>query len=433
MVNGREPSVFRDGEEQLLPIEATIVGALEAGSAPTLADLGGPGAIRGYEAQLAAGPYAVPLLDAILEALEDHPELDDRAFLERTVAFLAGAPSLEGHLVHDVVPRIALARGISVGGREACFRAFVGRINDATQEPIARWSAMDGALRLALDDGAAPRRHRLLANLYDIAPNDDGFFLRHAAKIIGVAYSHWRDDGLVARLTDLATVEEAEDEAAFEIGMACVASGLDASDHAVAASRFTEARGWFERSLVAGDNRPDAGIYAAALDLLAGFGRGVAAGETRAAADHIQDLALRHRAFHEDDDDPPWLGARWTEMCGWGILALHLRDVAADLDGGGLAAPERIASLVRERILVAFVAGRSLLRRDRTGGIEAVVRPRIAAALGPHETASSGLDRWLAAGMDGPSGAAEELRAAIQAALSGEPPGKPEGTPGPLP
>jgi hypothetical protein len=402
-------------------IEAALDEAAERGERASLDDLGGPAAILGREIGIARGPHAVPVLQAVLDALGEGGDPDGRAGLETFVVACARERHAEAYVTAAIVPLIAEARQLAPRTRDACFRAFVMRINDRKDDPASRWAAMDGALRMALEEGVPSRRHQLLGEMLSVESDDDEYFLRHAAKITGVAYSHWRDPDLPKRLEQMLPVEEAADEAAYELGMACVARALDAEDRTSAESGFSEARRWFADSLNSRPDRTDAALYANALDVLSGFSKGASGSDLARYGDELARLSLAHRAFHQDEDDPPWLGARWGEMCQWESLAIQLGDAATGLSTGDPFDTERAATLVHERILAAYVAGRSALGRDRRGGIEAVLRPRIEAKFMRRKSLLVSLDTWLdVEGAASPwADTARELRITVRERLRG--------------
>ena len=376
---------------------AVIDAIFEHHPTPSLSDLGGVAAIARDLADTALSSHLVLILDAVTAALEEGTGGSERMVLESFVVECARSTHENALITREVIPRLAAAGCLSRETQEACFRALIRRIHDSSQEPIARWSAMDGALRFALVPNSGARRNRLLAELEDISPDDNEWFLRHAAKILGVAYSHWRDDFLIDRLTDLLAVAEAEDEAMFELGMCCVARALDAAERVDVEAHFSEARTWFSRSVGSRDDRTDAAIYIVVLDVLTEFARGAASAAVTAAASELSRLTMLHRAFHMDQEDPPWLGARWGELCQWQALAVQLGDASAGLDQDNPVAAVRMASLVWDRILSAYAASRTILGRDRNGGLETLVRPRILGTLIEQQGLLRTLDDWLAA------------------------------------
>jgi hypothetical protein len=281
------------------------------------------------------------------------------------------------------------SRPLPGDGDDRCFTRFLAIASDSVLMPMARAAALDGAFRWAL----AERRRQLqvLAFLLGVQSGDDSIFLARAAKIMGVAYSHWREAELVKQLRNLTDVEGADDEAAFELGMARLTDGLETNDQSKAKEAFNAARYWFGVSAERREQRPDAAVYAHCLDVLDAFSGGEKPEHLSEIALSIADDAFQMDAWHTDESDSPWLGTRHVERTCWNMLALNLRRLAAELEEASWWEP---AVVVKQHVVASYVASRSILKRSSSGGIEAIVRPRIESARSPRRPAYA-LRTWL--------------------------------------
>src|SRR5262249_24663809 len=103
--------------------------------------------------------------------------------------------------------------------------------------------ALETWLRLAL--GNVVRRHRLLSVLTEIEPEENGLFVEHAAKIVGVAFHVWREDDLLVVLEKLRRNPVASGEATFEYGNALLSVALDSHDQRTLMDGLESARTLF--------------------------------------------------------------------------------------------------------------------------------------------------------------------------------------------
>lgn len=276
-------------------------------------------------------------------------------------------------------------------GDELCFTLFLAKAttDDHSLSGLARGAALDGAFRWAGDN----RRWqlRLLDFFLGLAPSDDTEFLRRAAKIVGVAFSHWRDKELVEVLCKLAQLEAVRPEAAFELGMAALAEAMDRTDSNTAASAFREAREWFDESAGTSEHRPEASLYLDGLDLLLSFHSGAASTSLDTVSARVQQHAFELHAWSRGSG-PPWLGARQAEAACWSALASAVAGLANSLDEPSWWEP---AAVIEVGLLSVYSAGRSILRRDQHGGVEAMVRPRVHASLATQAGQAHQVRTWL--------------------------------------
>jgi hypothetical protein len=255
---------------------------------------------------------------------------------------------------------------------------------------LARGAVLDGAFRWAMSN----RRWqlRLLDFLLGLSNDDGPEFLVRAAKIAGVAYSHWREGGLLPILTQLVDVETVNAEAAFELGMASLADALDSQDTQEALTAFTVAKGWFEQSASASESRPEAFLYRDCLALLTGYRSGADSRFLSGIRDRVCSHAFELKAWHIDKSAPSWLGTRRMEAAFWNVLASRLVELVDSLDEISWWEPRTV---VEQHVLAIYSASRSILKRGRDGSLEGLLRPRIAATIASREGQAYQLKVWV--------------------------------------
>src|SRR3989344_5816551 len=89
---------------------------------------------------------------------------------------------------------------------------------------------------------------------------------------------------------------------------------------------------------------------------------------------------------------PSWLGARHTEAACWSAFAGAISKLSGSLDEPSWWEP---LVVIEQGLLSVYCAGRSILRRDQHGGVEAMVRPRIRASIATQAGQAHQMRIWL--------------------------------------
>lgn len=371
------------------PIEAELIEVVKSGRDWQLEDLGGITKLAPVARSLGSTPIMPELLHPLLSGWSD-AKAADRDVHKGVLRDLLEVATTDFVLL-ETVDILEHHRPLPDDGDECCFMLFLAKAatDDHSLSGLSRGAALDGAFRWAGDN----RRWqlRLLDFFLGLAPGDDTEFLRRAAKIVGVAFSHWRDKELVEVLHKLAQLEAVRPEAAFELGMAALAEAMDKADSNAAVSAFRDARDWFGESDGVSDYRPQASLYLDGLDLLLSFHSGAASASLSVVSTRVQEHAFELHAW-SGSSGPPWLGARQTEAVCWSALASAVAGLAGALDEPSWWEP---AVVIEESLLSVYSAGRSILRRDQHGGVEAMVRPRIRASVATRAGQAHQVRTWL--------------------------------------
>jgi len=371
------------------PIEAELIDIMKRGRGWQLKDLGGITELVPAARSLGKTPMMPELLHPLVLGWSNAPVPDRDAHMG-VLRDLLEVATMDFVLL-EAVDILEHHRPLPDDGDECCFMLFLAKAatNDRSLSGLSRGAALDGAFRWAGDN----RRWqlRLLDFFLGLASDDDTEFLRRAAKIVGVAFSHWRDKELVEVLRKLVQLETVRPEAAFELGMAALAEAMDRTDSNTAATAFREARDWFGESDGVSEHRPEASLYIDGLDLLLGFQSGAAGASLGTMSARVQQHAFELHAW-SGGSGPPWLGARQTEAACWSALATAVAGLAGSLDEPSWWEPRAV---VEEGLLSVYTAGRSILRRDQHGGVEAMVRPRIRESVAAQAGQAHQVRVWL--------------------------------------
>lgn len=370
------------------PFEQALADLLEAGEEPVLSQFGGPHKLLEVARELGSSPLVPEFLRLALDALRDASGAERDALADFACTCIE--VTKDGFAWSEAVELLDRARPLPKDGDERCFASFLTMAVDRSAEAVARGAALDGAMRWAAED--RKRQLKLLSLLLDVSVTDDCQFLVRAAKLMGVAYTHWRESELIKRLLELFKIDGVADEASFELGMAKLADALDAQTRKAAADSFEAAHYWFTQASSMREQRPDAGLYIRCLDALSTFTQSKGSSGWGAILSELSNYIFELHNWHADRNDPPWLGGKHAESICWQMLALNLRELSNNLNEVAWYEPPLV---IKDYLLVCYTASRSILRRSRSGGIEALIRPRIKDNIAHSEEQAHLLRVWV--------------------------------------
>jgi hypothetical protein len=297
--------------------------------------------------------------------------------------------------------------------------AFLNKASDRHFFPRTRAQALLGALYLAQEK--PPLLRSLQAFLLDLDLLDDPIFLHDAGRVAGLVVSHVPDQDIRAVLESLLDIPEAEDEVSFNLGLLAIGDALDETRRTEALALFERAMAFMRRSVAVSESREDARLYEKCLDVLLRFQNGGQDGGLKAMIEDINVAAFAYVARllpnSQINDNTSWLGISTRE----GLLWCELSAILTRLDTSLLQqAWLNAASVIEGQLVRIYDASRSILRRTKGGGVEAIVRPRIVGRMQENLVHLSLLDQWIVEHGDEIAGsAAIELRRQIERATEG--------------
>jgi len=375
---------------ELHPVEAELASLLERGVEPSVQLLGGISVIEEAAEALGPSPLMPALLSALLAYWQNAGTAHD-AILQRILSTLLENAKADFVLM-EAIDLLDSSRPLPGASDETCFTIFLAkaRRNHNALSGLARSASLDAALRWSTSN----RRwqFRLLDFLLGLTIEDDPEFLRHAAKIIGVAYAHWREDALIPKLREISAVEAVNVDVLFELGMVSLVQGLDAPDPGGAQCRFKEAKGWFTKTDQMSEGSAEARLYTECLEVLSAYRNAEDVDRLKERCERVRKYAFELAAYQGGPDRPSWIGERHAEALSWSSLASTLTALAGDLEEAGWWEP---AVVVENHILTAYSASRTIMRRGSDGTLDSLIRPRIEATLARHEGQAFQLKAWL--------------------------------------
>ncbi|MDC0714206.1 hypothetical protein POL68_37430 [Stigmatella sp. ncwal1] len=342
--------------------------AVTSGRTPTLDEFGG------LQAILKEGDVLVtePVLDVLVSFAaelrgQDVAALDDLVLR----GFQQGKSAT---CLRDAASRLLQLPSVLARVSKDLQRTLYARVEDRGTRKTALLAAyaLEALFRMALA-GAAPK-HRPLALMADFHAGEDALFASRAAKLAGAAFHVWREDDLVEALERLSQVAEAEDEAAFELGLVALSRALSSAEKVTAQNLLDVARVHFDRAFSIGGGREDALAYRATIDLLQGFSDGKPHDELAAPLTELESAVTRRMFWLDVTDVPSWLRPRFDRDAQWLELVRAAKAAAENL-----TRPSWLnASRVMEQVLRVYDADRTI---ESGPGLQALLRPRIETAI----------------------------------------------------
>jgi AraC-like DNA-binding protein len=382
-----------------------------------IADLGGVEAIIADADLLRAAPVLDVLVDMVAAAADA-----DRC---RLYDFLAvGFDSArDPQSFRDAIDRLISNATLRTSMAQTIVEILTRRIQQRGTEREALIAAysLEGLFRLSLEGEVS--RYRPLLELADVASDSPGTFARHAAKIGGSAFHLWGGEDLLEMLRRLLANEEAEGEAAFELGLAHMSRALNGADMASVLAGLESSRMFFERASQVDADRADARAYLSAISLVEGFATELEAKEMQNALTTLKEAVRERAAELSAGNVAAWMAPRLDEDLEWFELARRLQHAVEDL-----ARPSWVhAATSMDQILAIYNARCTIAHGD---GLRSILRPRIEASFVRERGLAAHLDDLLAEDLwpEQQRTLAESLRARLdEAHRSGAGPGKVEG------
>jgi hypothetical protein len=399
-----------------MSVAEAIEEALSAGRDLDILALGGLAAFVAERETLAASPFLDVLAQLAVSASPQSVEAMDALVLRGFEV------SLHPSAFRDAIEILVGDETLLIRLAPSLFRVLERRVEEEREGsvPLLAAYALEGLFRFALAGRIS--KHRPLALMAEVKPQQADIFVEHAAKLVGAAYGVWGDAELIATLERLATHEAAAGEACFELGLARLQEALDRPSLDQALEGFEVADLLFRTAIEANEERADAVAYSAVISIIRMFSAGEV-GERLAAPLKVLELAVADRAgLLRIGKQASWLAPRTDRETSWVQMLRKVRRLADALEK-----PSWIkAASVMSEVLEVYDADRTVA----TGtGFENLVHPRIVAAFVRERGLLAHLDDLLGdeTWTEGRRDAAHELRLCIDNVSRGLAPEKPGG------
>lgn len=228
-------------------LDARMAAALSEDRRPSAADFGGLDPILSAAGAVASSAYAPEFFEIVL----DEADPADAAVQSFSGEFGDRLDSDFGiNALVDLVADRAPLPGVV---ETRWFKRWLALAEDRGAMSSVRTAALRGALLMKRQ--SSRRSLMLSAFVVNCEPDDEPGFLAHAARIAGLLHAETPNAGTVEFLEGLLGVEDAADEATFELGMERVGVALRATSGRDVLGRLREARIRFEAASAMRDRK----------------------------------------------------------------------------------------------------------------------------------------------------------------------------------
>ncbi|MFQ6198407.1 hypothetical protein [Streptomyces sp. NPDC000405] len=285
--------------------------------------------VHGEVEEVASGPYAPLLAEAITHAF-DH---DDRVWDQAAAQFSAGfAKQLSVlHLTSALETLLGSTNAAKALAKPLNAALLTGLFEAVQSVPLLAAARLEGAVRLAVSKVVSPIR--VWGTLEELDTHGPEDFLERLPRILGLALDCWSQDEQVitetvrALLIQLAADEASDVDAFVELGCDHLRSALSAQSLDKVSEHITTAREWFNAAEAAEEARHDAQAYAAVCDAVLAFTAADATALAAAAA-RLETALHRRDAGYWGMHQPAWLQPQLAAEVAWGRLVLRLHRAA---------------------------------------------------------------------------------------------------------
>ncbi|KAB8183909.1 hypothetical protein FH608_048620 [Nonomuraea phyllanthi] len=283
--------------------------------------------------EVAAGPYAPLLAEAIVHAFDE----GDATWIEKAEAFPSGFAGQTSLLAFSSALETLLSSPAAARGLAGPLNSILldGLPEAIRTVPLLAAARLEGAVRLAVAEAVSP--YKIWGALEDLPADGPDDFLERLPRILGVALDCWsqRDAAITATVRNLLqrlSVDEAADvDALFELGCDRLRAALTSRELSVVTGEMTEARRFFAAAAATEEGRDDAEVYTAVCDAILHFAAGNAE-QVATAADQVAQALERREAWLHGTHQPTWLQPRRSAEIAWGRLLLQLRATSQTLN-----------------------------------------------------------------------------------------------------
>ena len=144
---------------------------------------------------------------------------------------------------------------------------FIEKASDNSACELIRTASLEAATQLAFHERRS--QLRLLDYLLGVHVDQESTsFLSHAVKIMGFAFTKWREESLIIKIKQVTEIQDSPAEAAFEYAMVFLVTGIESVILEDCICNFENARSWFEKASSMTELFPQADIYAISLSIL---------------------------------------------------------------------------------------------------------------------------------------------------------------------
>lgn len=274
--------------------------------------------------------------------------------------------------------------------KNSIFLIYLEESRNAKKKATVRSWFLEAAFRVSLSEKS--KRFKLISHLIETPVKDEDLYLKHTSKILGLSYSSWQEEELIGKLEEIKSFEKGLDEVWFELGMCYLLMALNSETNENAISKFILAKDHFKKSIELNSERPDAIAYEASISILLSLNSTQLGIIKKEELEKITQAITIYSAWHQSDSDSIWMMARNTELVNWYILIDKLDKLLIHFSEPSWFEPKIV---IEKYLLNIYTASRTVLKRNKLGGLEKVIQPQIISSFRNKENELFLLNQWL--------------------------------------
>lgn len=370
---------------KLHSIDQKIVKRLETSNDISINHLGGINCLHQNFSEISSSRYLPEILKSISDEFNNLKEEEQNQAKD---IITNGLEQCDNEFSIQEVLSIAFNTSSEIS--VSCFQICLNQSCNTEKPPLVRAWLLEASFKFAVLNRT--RRFKLLNNLINTSIDDCPEYLRHFTKILGLAYSNWQEADLIDKLLELRDSNLGEDEVWFELGMSYLLDALNSQDQESALTHFLNAKIHFSKAIELGVERPDAEAYHSALSILTSLSNPNHTLDYEILISKMSVSLTIYNAWHSQYELNGWVSARNMEITNWYILIRKLKCLLNHLNEPSWFEPKVV---IETYLLNIYRSSRTIFKRDKDGGLEKIIQPKIEGKLINQTSKIYLIDEWI--------------------------------------
>lgn len=370
-------------------IEKTIVDKLKKGEIPSISDFGNVDYLFEHIEIISNSKFSPELVALLLKSFLSFDKID-KVKAEKIILKALNNCNDE-FVIRNLIDALDDNKLESFPElEEICFEYYLKQATNLTKNPITRAWLLEAAFRSSLRKNS--RRFKLIALLVDISATDNNLYLTYVSNILGLAYSIWQEKEIKEKLQEIRNAQKGTDEVYFELGMCYLLDALESTTEEIAFSNFVTAKEFFKESILLNEVRPDAEVYENIISILLSLNNSNPTINIQESITKVKKALTIYNAWQNTYKKNDRINARNTEMANWYLLVDKLENLFHHLNEPSWFEPKVV---IETYLINIYTASRSILKRDKLGGLEKIIQPKIQASLIQKSNHLYAFEKWL--------------------------------------
>lgn len=369
-------------------IEDIVIDSLKNSKRITLLDIGGIEEFKKNFSDIKTSKFLSELLKIIIDEIESSININKMEYEDILLSSLQNCNDMFS--IQEVISILESFSFSTSNHNDSLFFIYLNEANNHNKLPIVRSWLLEAAFRFALKDKS--KRFRLITAIIEISMNEDDLYLKHASKILGLSYSCWQEEELVNKLEEIKLNSKSLDDVFYELGMCFLLKALNSDTKETAILNFINSKNHFKRAVELNIERPDAIAYESCISILITLSKSDLDLNFQENLNEITKAITIYSIWHQSSNDTIWMNARSTELVNWYTLIDKLNHLLIHFKEPSWYEPKVV---IETYLLNIYTASRTILKKDKFGGLEKIIQPKIEKKFINDENKLYLLESWL--------------------------------------